>query len=367
MFVCPKCQGVLRRKRLPDRPGNSWQCRACGGQALTMALLRQMLVAPGPDELWGKALRGTDDPACKCPSCRGVMRSVDHEIAGDVVRVEVCKRCQMVWFDAHELGFFPAVQPPPEDPVPLEVRQQLALAHVARQVDQVREEDPGLGSLRRWPALVGLPVEIDGAVMSTRHVATWITAGSIAVVSVLGLLRPEVVTALQLRPMSDFGATALLTSFFVHAGVLQLLLNLWFLIVFANDVEDMLGTARWWVMLIAATIFGNVLQLAAGVVLDDPHPYIGAGGGVTAFVLYYTLRMPDARLGSWDIPGLHPSLGMGYPSWDVMSAKGWFVAWVVLQALLTYAMGIGSPIIVATAHLGGATVGLLFHLATRDR
>ncbi len=333
-----------------------------------MALLRQMLHAPGPDQLWGEALRAVDDPTCKCPTCRGVMRRVDHEIGGETVQVEVCKRCQMIWFDAHELGFFPAAPPPPQDPVPLEVRQKLAIADVQRQVDELHAEDPGLDSPRRWPTLLGLPAEIDGAPLSARHVATWSTAALITIISVLGFANPALVTTLQLQTMSDFVMHGLLTSFFVHAGWVHLLGNLWFLVVFGNDVEDLLGAARWFGMLVAATLVGSVLQLAAGVFAGDPRPCLGASGGITALVVYYALRLPDARLGIWLIPGLTTEWeGMGYPLWQLLSAKWWLAIWIAIQGALVYFQlnGVGS--IAAASHLGGAAVGLLTWMATRDQ
>ena len=93
----------------------------------------------------------------------------------------------------------------------------------------------------------------------------------------------------------DHAGLGLVSVFFVHGSWWHLLGNMYFLVVFGDNVEDVLGTRRRLLLLLAATIGGSLLQ-----VLGDPHgniPCVGASGGIAGLIAFYALRFPDVRLG----------------------------------------------------------------------
>jgi Zn-finger nucleic acid-binding protein len=74
----------------------------------------------------------------KCPSCLRLMKKVQFAPKGEPVPIDVCQRCQFLWFDSGELATVPKYSPPPkrEDRLPQKAREALALI----KVEKVREE-----------------------------------------------------------------------------------------------------------------------------------------------------------------------------------------------------------------------------------
>jgi membrane associated rhomboid family serine protease len=85
---------------------------------------------------------------------------------------------------------------------------------------------------------------------------------------------------------------AVLVSLFLHAGVVHLFGNMWFLLVFANNVEDRLGRIRFLLFYLAGGVVATVVY-----VLLNPLstvPLLGASGAVAAVLGAYLVWFPDA-------------------------------------------------------------------------
>src|SRR5687767_13957803 len=93
-----------------------------------------------------------------------------------------------------------------------------------------------------------------------------------------------------------FAATwlTLLTSIFMHGGLLHLGGNMLFLWVFGNNVEDAMGRARFAVFY----LLGGLAALALQVAVDPGSrvPTIGASGAVAAVLGGYIVLYPRARV-----------------------------------------------------------------------
>jgi membrane associated rhomboid family serine protease len=85
----------------------------------------------------------------------------------------------------------------------------------------------------------------------------------------------------------------LLTSMFMHGGLLHLLGNMLFLWIFGNNIEDSMGRVRFVLFYLA----GGVVALLAQTVLEPSStaPTIGASGAVAAVLGGYALLYPRAR------------------------------------------------------------------------
>ena len=86
----------------------------------------------------------------------------------------------------------------------------------------------------------------------------------------------------------------LLTSMFMHGGILHLAFNMLFLWIFGNNIEDSMGRPRF----IAFYLLGGVVALLAQTALDPDAavPTIGASGAVAAVLGGYALLYPKARV-----------------------------------------------------------------------
>src|SRR5262249_20754925 len=154
--------------------------------------------------------------------------------------LDVCKICQFVWFDPKEFEAAPkpdpatAVEAKPE--LPQAAREAIALAEVQRMGGQARAEDPALDELwKTIPAFFGMPVESDTEPLQHTPWLTWGTAALITIISGLAFFNlKEIVGQFGFVPAEAwrYGGLTSLTSFFLHGGVLHLVSNMYFLLIF---------------------------------------------------------------------------------------------------------------------------------------
>jgi membrane associated rhomboid family serine protease len=286
--------------------------------------------------------------------------------ADRALHLDVCTRCQFLWFDPLEFEQLPK-QPvgTGQRELPDRVRETMAIVDSQRAAARARGAEFGNESPEeawKWiPALLGLPVEHEVQPVRTLPWLTWgLTAALVAVAALtFGNLHFAVeqfglVPAEALR----FGGLTFLTAFFLHAGPIHLLGNAYFLVVFGDNVEDYLGRLRYVGLLMFATILGGVLHI-----LGDPRseiPCVGASGGISGIIVYYSLQFPKARLGIviryWYIF-----------RWIYFPAYFALICWLLLQGLTAYLQTSGLTNVSALAHLGGAAAGLTAWLVWRNR
>jgi len=361
---CPADRVSLQRVRI-GTGGFVWACPQCHGRAIAMPVLRRHFAAEAARAVWQETF-GQEASRVACPSCQRKTNAVSVAFdGGPPVALDVCRSCALVWFDPDEHDRLPPAPPPPpapDDGLTVEMRQRLAILEVQEMARRAREEHAATPSLHpsRLPALLGLPVEVGDHELLRRPWATWITAGVVAGVSGAGFAWPEVVDSLQMVPEDVIGPglPTLLTSFFVHAGWWHLLSNLWFLVAFGDNVEDLLGHRRWLLLLLTATFLGGLAHA-----LFDPRasiPCVGASGGISGLVLFYALSMPQARLGVFLFVGM-------FARWVTFSAKTGLVLWLAVQVYTVVGQVMESGNVSGLAHVGGALVGFLFWLQWRER
>lgn len=324
--------------------------------------LRQLVPDATLRALWQRVNAATKPfEGIACPSCQRSTAVINMPTDDAPVElVEVCRGCSMVWFDANEPEALPKRPPPkgPDDGLTPEQREMLAIAEVQKMARQQRladEADPSL-SPSRWPAVLGLPVELHGVQFGSRPWATWTVAAVVAMTSAYGFYDDTFFKRWQLvaNALGDSLGLTLLSSFFLHGDWFHLLSNLWFLAVFGDDIEDRLGRQRWVTLLFGATLLGGVLQ-----VTFDPRgdmPSVGASGGISGLIACYALLLPEARLGVF--VRLH---------WVTFSARTGFVLWLLLQGWLLVEQLYGHGYVSALDHLGGVLVGVLAWAVWRER
>jgi membrane associated rhomboid family serine protease len=150
-----------------------------------------------------------------------------------------------------------------------------------------------------------------------------------------------------------FGLT-LITSFFLHGGYFHLFGNLYFLLVFGDNSEDVLGKARYLLLIALATVAGDFAHILSD--LGSTAPCIGASGGISGILAYYCLRFPRARVG----------MILFWVRWIRIPVGAMFAVWILLQIIMLIQQSAGFGRVAVFAHLGGAAVGVLFWLVTRQ-
>jgi len=325
--------------------------------------MRRAVAAPTVTWLWTAARDGQGPPGRPCPSCDAP--TVEVGVNGGP-RIDVCTRCHFLWFDPSELESLPAQPAPPlQAEMPDDAREIMARA-AAQQIAE-QHGGPGFGAAgpdEMWkflPAIFGMPVEYETSPPARLPWMTWIVAALATGVSVAGFFNMEnALRQYALVPAEPWrhGGLTLLTSFLLHGNLFHLISNMYFLLVFGDNVEDVLGKGAYLGLLLAAALAGGLLHIAF-----DPRPaipVIGASGGISGLILYYALTFPRARV------GVLLRIVFSF-RWVSMPAYAYVGFWVLLQIIGAFRQLAGMTNVSALGHLGGASVGLVAWLLTRRR
>jgi len=354
-LLCPACRIPLTEMRTGT--GIIWRCENCDGRAVGLQLLRRTFTPESINPLWLHAIHNEGSSARPCPSCSNPMIEVALDSSSGI-KVEVCKICEFVWFDKGETQPL-QVRPPPKPPpalLPQKAREAIALARVQQLAEQARGPDFDSAPPDEWwksiAAFLGMPVEFDAPAEERRPVVTWFLAAVIITASVHSFFHLH--EAVQLFGLIPAQATRMhgltfVTSFFLHAGIIHLVGNMYFLLVFGDDVENFLRPLRYIGLVAIAAFVGDLIHIAS-----EPNstiPCIGASGGIAGVITFYALAFPEAKIGFlWRyFFNFH---WIRLPAWFV------FVLWIFFQIIGAYEQKIGISSVSSFAHLGGAAVGL---------
>ena len=357
-FVCPRCKVPLKEVRTSG--GVLYACDGCGGRAVTIELLRKRFTPESINPLWLQAMRGEGRIGLPCPSCRQPMIGVALSDKTEI-DVDVCQHCHFIWFDSHEVDTLVPRQPQPATvapELPQKAREMLAIAEVERLSKLAEGQDLDSAapdeSWKQIAAFLGMPVEFDTPEDQRRPWVTWLLSAAIICVSLLAFrnLR-EVVQRFGLIPAeaTRLDGLTFVTSFFLHAGIIHLAGNMYFLLAFGHAVENFLRPLRYLALIAVAGFIGDVAHIAL-----DPRsqtPCIGASGGIAGVITFYALNFPRMRLAFLMRWGFVWFRWIRLPAWFV------FVLWILFQIIGTLEQKAGMSSVSSAAHLGGAAVGVL--------
>jgi membrane associated rhomboid family serine protease/Zn-finger nucleic acid-binding protein len=360
---CPRCRVPLNRATIPQ--GVLFCCPQCGGRAIGLPPLREIGSRESIRRLWKQACDTGTPSGVACPVCDRAMAEVVQPISSNLppLRIDVCTRCEFVWFDPREFEQYSQCQPAGPEPLSDKAREAIAVVEarrVAQKAERDAYNDPGPSESWHWiPAMLGLPVEENAPALQR---IPWVTYGlSALLVAVFAMTFNHLRAAIDgfgLVPaeLGRHGGLTFITSFFLHAGVFHLIGNVYFLLIFGDNVEDDMGRRRYVLLLLAASLFGDLLHI-----VWNPHdmtPCVGASGGISGVIAYYALRYPQARLG----------MMFGryfYYGWVHFPAYAGLLFWFLMQILLAFQQKMGVGNVAAFAHLGGAFIGFIAWLLWR--
>jgi membrane associated rhomboid family serine protease len=203
---------------------------------------------------------------------------------------------------------------------------------------------------------LGLPVEYNSREINRLPLFTWTLATIIVLVAMVTF--PDLEAAVRdwaLIPddfTRHYGLT-FISSFLLHGGIVHLLGNLYFLLIFGDNVEDVLGLNTYILLIALSAFVGDI----AHIVIDprSSMPVIGASGGISGLIAYYCLSFPKAKIGF-----------LWWFRWFRIPVGWMFFIWVAGQVVGIIQQVSGFGDVSSLAHLGGAIVGFLYWLATSD-
>lgn len=246
--------------------------------------------------------------------------------------IDQCPTCHGLWFDGGEL-----------DQLAGTLRDSRLAPFLA---DPASMDGPS--SAWRWifMLMTGLPVEQWQPRL--RRPLTVLTLIGLCVLVFLWQLSagPDLLVPQHALVPAHFLAGAgqpLVLHMFMHAGLLHIFGNMYFLWVFGDNVEDRLGPVRFLFLYFGA---GLGAALCHTLLTDRPDvPVLGASGAVAGVMAAYVVLFPQARL---------VSLILFFTvRWKTST---YLFIWLIYQL---FGAGLGIPGIAWWAHVGGFAVGYL--------
>jgi membrane associated rhomboid family serine protease len=164
---------------------------------------------------------------------------------------------------------------------------------------------------------------------------------------------------------AHFHASSLLTSMFLHGGWMHLIGNMWFLWIFGDNVEDVLGRPKYVVFYLACGVAAGLVHLFFN--FYSRIPTVGASGAIAGVMGAYMVKYPHARITTL-LPIIIFFTTVELPAWFIL------VYWFVIQIFsgvgeLAASSGVQQGGVAWFAHVGGFLAGaiLIKALPTRDR
>jgi len=141
------------------------------------------------------------------------------------------------------------------------------------------------------------------------------------------------------------------TSMFVHGGWQHVLLNMWALYIFGDNIEDYLGHFKYLTFYLLSGLFAMMTQ-----VLIYPHsnlPTVGASGAIAGIMGAYLILYPRARVLTWFFVFV-----LYIPAWIVLGY--WFVLQFFAGAATFSMAQAGRDVggVAVWAHVGGFIFGV---------
>ena len=146
---------------------------------------------------------------------------------------------------------------------------------------------------------------------------------------------------------------SLLSSIFMHGGLLHFAGNMWFLWIFGDNIEQKFGKLKFLGIYLIWGILAGLLHVYGDT--SSIIPAVGASGAISGVLGAYLIIFPRARIQTFMMLGFF---------WRMMHIQArWFLPfWLVFQNLLPLfvgGFGIAGGGVAYLAHIGGFAVGLV--------
>ena len=157
---------------------------------------------------------------------------------------------------------------------------------------------------------------------------------------------------------------SLFTSMFLHGGWMHLIGNMWFLWIFGDNVEDVLGHAKYLLFYLVCGVVAAVIHVMLNI--DSRVPTIGASGAIAGVMGAYLLKFPHSRIVTL-VPIIIFLTTMDVPAWFMLIY--WFIIQVFSGVGSIGYSNVSSGGVAWFAHIGGFLFGMLAVkvLGTRER
>lgn len=160
---------------------------------------------------------------------------------------------------------------------------------------------------------------------------------------------------------SPFGITSyssILSSMFMHSGIMHILGNMLFLWIFGDNVEDRFGHGKYLMIYLFWGFAASMAHLAWAMGVGGDHllvPAVGASGAISGVLGAYLVMFPRAKVVTL--------LFFFFITTTRIPAFAYLIMWIVFQ-VFSASFGAGGGV-AYLAHIGGFAAGAVFGLGYR--
>jgi rhomboid family protein len=140
------------------------------------------------------------------------------------------------------------------------------------------------------------------------------------------------------------------TSMFLHANLWHVGLNMWFLRVFGDNVEDRLGHFAYIIFYLLCGLGANLAHFVFN--FSSQVPALGASGAIAGVMGAYFVLYPRARVLTWWLVFV-----FWLPAWLVLGY--WFIGEFLGGAASLFTASSGAGGVAVWAHVGGFVTGVV--------
>jgi membrane associated rhomboid family serine protease len=171
-----------------------------------------------------------------------------------------------------------------------------------------------------------------------------------------GVVPVEYTRSLEVPPPPPLGITwvTLITSMFLHGGLLHIASNMLYLFVFGDNVEDRLGHLRFLLFYLLSGIAAGLTHIVFNT--GSPIPSVGASGAIAGVLAAYLRLFPSAQVRTLLFIG--PFITMPRVSAGLLIVF-WFVLQFISGVLSLGATSEQTSGVAVWAHIGGFIAGLV--------
>jgi rhomboid family protein len=206
----------------------------------------------------------------------------------------------------------------------------------------LRDDNPS----RRFPAVTLLLIGANAAVflyelsLGPRLLESFVTTyGAIPASFSLGGRAPF-----------PFPWVTLLTSMFLHGGIMHLVGNMLYLWIFGDNIEDSMGPLRFIFFYLLCGVVATAVQI--GLRSESSIPMVGASGAIAGILGAYALLFPGARIQTLLFVFIFVRV-VPMPALIVLGL------WFLMQVVSAPASGTAGAGVAFFAHIGGFLTGML--------
>ncbi len=144
-----------------------------------------------------------------------------------------------------------------------------------------------------------------------------------------------------------------MSNLFLHGGWMHLIVNVWFIWIFADNIEDRMGHGRFIIFYLVCGIMATAIQWQYTPELIAP--VVGASGAIAGVLGAYFFLYPYAKIIMW-VPVLLLPIFVEIPA---IAFIGLWVIWQMKNASTAILFYEGAVDVALWAHLGGFITGVL--------